>query len=391
MISVYEARKILSENLERGNRSFMDVSLSCGYITCSDVISPVDVPPFDNSAMDGYAVAFDGNREIWKVTDIIPAGSDKPVSLNEGEAARIFTGSPMPEGADTVIPQEMTRRDDNNIKCDIIGIKKGANVRYRGSQVNTGGIVMKAGTMISPGGIGLFASVGLQSAEIFTPPTVSVIATGNELIPPGQQLTEGSVYDSNTPMLWSSLARLGINEIHSGHVKDSEAELGKAIKNGLINSDIIILSGGISAGDYDFVKTVLERLGVKELFYKISQRPGKPLYAGKSGDKWIFALPGNPASVLTCFNQYVKPCLKFMMGHNNVWSPDLTLPLAKGYSKKRGLTFFMKAFTQNGKVFLTEGQESFNLIAFSHAVCLAELPEETDYISEGTPLNTYFL
>ncbi|MDD4108196.1 MAG: molybdopterin-binding protein, partial [Prolixibacteraceae bacterium] len=175
------------------------------------------------------------------------------------------------------------------------------------------------------------------------------------------------------------------------HVKDSETELEKAIENGLINSDIIILSGGISAGDYDFVKTVLERLGVKELFYKISQRPGKPLYAGKSDDKWIFALPGNPASVLTCFNQYVKPCLKFMMGHNNVWSPDLTMPLAKGYSKKRGLTFFMKAFTQNGKVYLTEGQESFNLIAFSHAVCLAELPEETDYISEGTLLNTYFL
>ncbi|MDD4109653.1 MAG: molybdopterin molybdotransferase MoeA, partial [Prolixibacteraceae bacterium] len=218
MISVDEARKILSENLERSIRSFMDVSLSCGYITCSDVISPVDVPPFDNSAMDGYAVAFDGNRETWKVTDIIPAGSDKPVSLNEGEAARIFTGSPMPEGADTVIPQEMIRRDGKSIKCDITNIKKGANVRYRGSQVNTGGIVMKAGTMISPGGIGLLASVGLQSAEIFAPPKVSVIVTGNELVPPGQQLTKGSVYDSNTPMLWSSLTRLGINEIHSGHV-----------------------------------------------------------------------------------------------------------------------------------------------------------------------------
>jgi len=154
---------------------------------------------------------------------------------------------------------------------------------------------------------------------------------------------------------------------------------------------VLLLSGGISVGDYDFVKECLEQAGVKELFYKVKQRPGKPFFAGVKGDKYIFALPGNPASVLSCFQQYVRPALKYMMGQDNVWEPDEMLELAEDVTKKTGFTFFMKARREHGKVRVLSGQQSFNLFAFNEADCLVELEEESELIESGSMVKVYWL
>lgn len=391
MISVNEARKILANNFIRGRNAEIQVSEAAGYVVCRDIVSPSDVPPFDNSAMDGYALAWGKNRESWTVVAEIPAGSAKNFRLSEGEAARIFTGSPMPQGADTVIPQEQIERNGNTIKYVLPRVEKGANVRYKGTQIRTGELMMQRGTLLSAGGVGLLASVGQAAVEVFAPPTVSVIVTGSELREPGEPLPQGAIYDCNSPMLKAALNRLGIRKINTSHVADNEPELRKNIEKELNKSEVVIISGGISVGDYDFVKTSLVGLGVKELLYKVKQRPGKPFFAGKLEDKWVFALPGNPASVLSCFNQYVKPCIRYFMGHNNVWQPDIILPLAEDSIKKKGSTFFMKAYSENGKVHLAEGQQSFNLIAFSKADCFAELPEDVDFVEAGTSVKVYFL
>ncbi|MFV0375965.1 MAG: gephyrin-like molybdotransferase Glp [Mangrovibacterium sp.] len=391
MISVNEVRKILEENSIRGKSTEIQVSEAAGYVVYNDIVSPADVPAFDNSAMDGYALAFDNSRDNWTVVGEIPAGSTKNFCLRKGEAARIFTGSPMPEGADTVIPQEQIERNGNTIYCVLPEIKTGANVRYKGAQIKTGELMIQQGTLLSAGSVGLLASVGFAAVKVFAPPVLSVIVTGSELRTPGEPLPVGAIFDSNSPMLKAALNEVGIRKIDTCRVPDNEPELQNNIEKELNKSDVVIISGGISVGDYDFVKTSLSKLGVNKLIYNVKQRPGKPFFAGKLENKWVFALPGNPVSALSCFNHYVKPCIRYFMGHNNVWKPDITLPLAQDSIKKKGFTFFMKAYIENGKVHLTEGQQSFNLIAFSKADCFAELPEDADFVKAGTPVNVYFL
>lgn len=391
MISVNEARKILLDNTERFRSVKTNIGHALGNVVACPVISPIDVPSFDNSAMDGYAMAYNSFQDHWQLVTEIPAGSTKTVHLNKGETARIFTGSPLPSGADTIIPQELVERNDTEIYYLQSGIKKGANVRRKGAQVKAGDVVIEAGTLLTPGAIGLLASVGVSEVDIFSSPMVSVIVTGSELVEAGQPLKYGSIYNSNGPMLKASLNQLGICDIHGVQVQDDEEKLYQSIKLALEKSDVVIISGGISVGDYDFVKTILSDLGIEELFYKLKQRPGKPFYAGKVNHKWIFALPGNPASVLSCFNQFVKPTLKFGLGHENVWQPDTVLPLADSCQKKKGFTFFMKAIQDAGQVRLLSGQESFNLRAFSEANCFVELDEEDEFIEAQALVKVYRL
>lgn len=393
MISVNEARRILSENLERANLKTISLAESLNHIAAHDIYSPLDVPSFDNSAMDGYAMKFDGSRNNWIPGEVIQAGDTSIQKVEEGGAARIFTGAKMPEGADTVIPQELIEQDEyaEKIYYDNDKIKTGSNVRLKGSQCKKGELILKKGTLVTPGVIGLLASVGIVEVEVYSPPAVACIITGNELKEAGRPLKDGEIYNSNGPMLEALLKNAGIKNISSFKATDEKEVLQQIINDALENTDVLVLSGGISVGDYDFVKECLENAGVKELFYKIKQRPGKPMYAGKKGGKYVFALPGNPASVLSCFNQYVKPCLYFIAGRENVWEPDNILKLAQDQKKKEGLTFFLKGRMEKDKVSILGGQQSFNLQAFSTANCLVELEEDKDQIKAGTPVNVFYL
>jgi molybdopterin molybdotransferase len=393
MISVNEARRILSENCERGTKQIIPLKNSLHFIVAEDIFSPIDVPSFNNSAMDGYAMKFEGNQHQWQVDTMIQAGDTSMYKIAEGKAARIFTGAKMPEDADTVIPQELVDYDSTSQKImyreDKIQI--GSNVRLKGSQCQKGELILKKGTQITPRVIGLLASVGMAEVKVFTAPSVAYIITGNELKETGTDLQEGEIYNSNGPMLEALLNNIGISNITAHKAGDDKEELQQVIDAALEQQEVLILSGGISVGDYDFVKECLENAGVEELFYKIKQRPGKPFFAGKKGKKWIFALPGNPSSGLSCFNHYVKPCLQFFMGAEEVWQPGKILPLTNDHKKKPGFTFFVKAKSTGNQVEVLGAQQSFNLQAFSTANCFVELQEESEIVKAGTLVKVWDL
>ena len=393
MISVQQAKQLLSEHCERGQQMKVSLQDSLGAVLAAAVYSPTDVPGFDNSAMDGYALAFDGKENEWQIGEVIQAGDTSNISLKEWQAARIFTGARIPEGADTVIPQELVElnQEENTICYEGDRIQKGSNVRWKGSQCRKGDLLLEPGTRITPGVIGLLASVGVGEVTVYAPPSVACIITGNELKEVGEVLREGEIYNSNGPMLEACLRQTGIGKIEVLRATDEKEKLQELVNSALEHNKVLLLSGGISVGDYDFVKECLETAGVQEIFYKIKQRPGKPFFAGKKQGKWIFALPGNPASVYSCFLQYVRPTLKYLMGHEQVWEPEEVLELKEDVKKKPGFTFFMKARREDGKVRVLGGQQSFNLLSFNEADCLVELGEEEEVAKKGTLVKVFLL
>lgn len=393
MISVEEARKILSAHFKVGTPTSIVLRKSLGSVVAEDIHSPIPVPSFDNSAMDGYAMKFDVDRRHWKVITLIRAGDTSEVLLETGEAARIFTGAKMPKGADTVIPQELVSYDPDRkvLEYSHDKISIGSNVRLTGSQCQEGDLIVSRGTKITPGVVGLLASVGLTQVPVFPKPSVGFIITGDELQQVGSTLREGEIYNSNGPMLEALLQQVGIRRITSYRAPDDKELLQRAINKALEEQEVLVISGGISVGDYDYVEECLKSAGVVELLYGLKQRPGKPFFAGKKRDQWIFALPGNPASTLSCFNQFVKPYLKHLMGEQEVWLPDLYLPLKNDQPKKPGFTFFVKGRISKGEVEVLHGQQSFNLQAFNVANCLVELEEEKDLVPAGTLVPVYYL
>ncbi|MCH6232900.1 molybdopterin molybdotransferase MoeA [Cognataquiflexum rubidum] len=391
MISVSEAKKTLQDNLISGKTILLDMDKASGLVLSKDIFSPIDIPFFNNSAMDGYAICWQKDNNLRRLLSQSKskAGDMQELVLGENEAIRIFTGAPVPSGADTIIPQEYVKIEEGQLIFDSEKFRKGANFRGKGAQNKAGDLIAKKGSSISPGMIGLLASVGISQVPVHAAPTVGIILTGDELEEAGNPLGFGKVYDANGPVMKSYLQNLGVKEIQIGKAIDEPEKLQEKINEYLDNYDILILSGGISVGDYDYVKEGLRQAGVQELFYKVKQKPGKPLFVGQKKNQWIFALPGNPASTLTCFNQYVKPCIEAWMGRTEVWNPTGSYPLANKFEKNGALTFFLKAKLENGEVTVLPGQESFNLISYGTANCIAEIGEEVDFLEAGTKVNIY--
>ncbi len=390
IISVSEAKARLKHHIPKGPSSFCPIRLSNGKILAKDIVAPMDVPSFDNSAMDGYAIAWQDEGEIREVVGLVAAGDSELKSLQKGEAVRIFTGAPIPPGADTVIQQEKIIRIGNRIQFERNEFRKGTSVRLRGAQCKKGNEILEAGSQINPGTIALLASLGISEIEVFDLPIIALIVTGNELREIGQELSPGQIYNSSGPAIQAYLATIGVNDIRIFHTEDDFEKVILTIREALKVCDFLLLTGGISVGDFDFVKDGLKENEVEEIFYKITQRPGKPFFAGKKEGKVIFALPGNPASVLTCFLNYVKPSILQWAGHSDSWKPTLVLPLADIFTKSVNLTLFLKAKIENGKIKILPGQESFNLLSFGQADGLAEIPIESEFLESGTLVSFYW-
>ena len=263
------------------------------------------------------------------------------------------------------------------------------NLRRAGSQCEQGQLILQEGTRITPGTLGLLASLGVEEVSVFAAPQVSIILTGDEVVEVGQALQPGQIYNANGPALLGYLSQLGISAVKVYKVKDDPNEVIRVIGEALASSDVLLITGGISVGDFDFVKEGLAENGVKTLFYKVKQKPGKPLLAGVKGSKLVFALPGNPASVLTCFMQYVKPSLGQWMGNPAAWEQARSYPLATNWEKQVKLTVFLKARLGAGIVEVLPGQESFNLLSFGSADGLIEIGEDQQALKEGTLLPFY--
>ncbi len=392
MISVNEAKHIISENIIRLAPVERLLEHAVGLVLAENIESNIDVPAFDQSAMDGYAFSFYDWKEHQqlKITGNIPAGSSKALTIMPGEAMRIFTGAPLPMGADTVVMQEKVTIVANELMILDEQIVQGRNKRNKGSEIKAGSLALPEGSLLTPAAIGYLAGIGTAKVRVYPKPMVSIIVTGKELQTPGNTLGYGEVYESNSFALRAALQQLNFNNIKVYHVDDDLELLSNILMEVLKESNLVLLTGGISVGDYDFVLQAANACGVEKIFHKIKQKPGKPLYFGKKGEIPVFGLPGNPASVLTCFYQYVVVALYALCNQTNpIKVTDATL--AKPISKPTGLAHFLKAEFDGKQVTPCDAQESYKMSSFARANCLIELDENTPECREGELVKVHLL
>lgn len=390
MISVEEAKNLVLIRVDKQPKMFLSIKNALNFFLAEDIFAPICIPLFNQSAMDGYAFKFqDLNRKLT-IIDTVPAGDERVIEVKNGEAVRIFTGSKVPDSCDTVVMQELTIVELNQLLVKDAGLKLGGNVRKKGNQINKGDLALTKGTKINPATIGFLATLGITEVEVYSLPKVCIIATGSELVKLGGSLKEGQIFESNTHMLSAAFEQMGITPIIHV-VKDDRIETEQLIKETIEKFDFLIISGGISVGDYDFVKESLINNQVKEVFYKVNQKPGKPLFFGKKEGKSVFALPGNPAAALNCFYMYVLPAINISLGSKSPFLPIIKLPLDSNYLKKEGRAYFLKAQIKNNQVTLLLGQDSDALQSFALADGLVYFPAKKEILEQNELVDFYLL
>ncbi|HEY1194967.1 gephyrin-like molybdotransferase Glp [Flavobacterium sp.] len=381
MIEVKEALEIVAANSSNLSTQKIAVKKALGYVLAETIYSPISMPPFRQSAMDGYAFIH-SERHQFDIVGISQAGDHANIKLKENEAIRIFTGAYVPDRADTVVMQEHVMANESSI---LIAKKPEpfANVRSKGEQINAEDVVFDVNTLITPAAIGFLACLGITEITVYKKPKVAILVTGNELVKPGKKLSKGKIYESNSVMLEAALQTIGIKKVKIHTVKDNLKATKSALKSILEENDVVLISGGISVGDYDFVKEALLKNGVEELFYKINQKPGKPMFFGAKKDTLVFALPGNPASSLTNFYIYVYPAIKNRMGFSNTHLPKIVRKLNSAIENKTGKTLFLKALYDEKNVTILDGQSSAMLNSFAIANGLVIVPQDVENIKKG--------
>lgn len=383
MIPVHEAIKILSNNGIAPKSVSTQLSSCLHRVSAAQILAPIDVPGFDNSAMDGYVIQFEDykTKKSIIVRNEIQAGTHQLHPLGKGEAARIFTGAPIPPNGDTVVPQE-----DVTVMDGVLHFQKNidqfAHIRPRGTQTAKGTVVLEANTLLTAEYLGFLATFGINEILVYDTPRVGIIVTGKELIPAGKSLEPFQIYESNGAYLKLALQSIGIEPVFCKWIDDDQEMLKAFVQNCLNEVEVLLFTGGISVGDYDFVKPVLETFGVQQQFYKVKQKPGKPLYFGRINNKAVFALPGNPSAVVTCFHAYIKPFLNAAMSKTGFESKQYGI-LMNEYKKKPGLTHFVKARVANNKVTILPNQLSYQMDAYAKANAFAVLREEQEHFQTG--------
>ena len=391
MINVEEARNIISSNIRSLDPVNMPLAAAFNHVLAENVFSATDVPAFAQSAMDGYAFRFeDLNNQPLTIKGEMAAGATSESSLSPLQAVRIFTGAPVPVNADTVVMQEKITVNNKQLFIEDDVLVSGLNVRPKGSEIKAGDLALAKGTVLSPAAIGFLAATGITQVKVFPHPIIHLIVTGNELQRPGNVLQYGQVYESSSLMLASVLQQLHFTIANIVFVKDDVAALTDALNKSLQQADVVLFTGGVSAGDYDFVIKAVSACGVQQLFHKIKQRPGKPLYFGMRQNKVVFGLPGNPSSVLTCFYEYVWDALLQLASLPN-GKRKYYLPLASGDSKKAGLTHFLKGKIVDDEVMPLTAQESYRLSSFAIADCLIVLEEDRTEFNKGEVVEVHLL
>jgi len=392
MISVTEAKKIISENVSSLEPVTLSLQESADLVLAEDVYASIDIPAFPQSSMDGYAFSFEGwkKHKKLKIAGEVAAGNNETFTIEPENTVRIFTGAAVPVGADTVIMQEKIQVENGELKIEDETIQQGNSVRLKGSEIKAGELALGKESVLSPAAIGFLAGIGITEVKVYPNPSITIIITGNELQQPGEPLQHGQVYESNSFALKAVLRQLHVADLKILYATDKPEVVTGALKNALDQADVVLLTGGISVGDYDFVLQAASECGVEKLFHKIKQRPGKPLYFGKKESKLIFGLPGNPSSVLICFYQYVIPSLE-KLSKRKIGLSTLKVPLEKSFKKAAGLTHFLKGF-YNGKTAVPQdAQESYRLSSFAKANCLIQVDEDTTSLKEGESVDVYLL
>lgn len=405
MISVEEATRCVKEwARERAGRwgsERLPLSEAVGRILSHSVRAEVSLPHFDNSAMDGYAVCSEATRAATLETPLLlpvgatlRAGEAAPAMPDPRNAVKIMTGAPIPQGADAVIPNEDVIEKPEGVRITE-PVQPGSNIRRKGEDLREGETAVEAGERISPGVVTCLSALGVCDVKVAALPRVSLVVTGCELVRERGELGPGKVLESNSMFLRSALQELRIHPHRVAILGDDEASIRGALQSAMEDSDVILVTGGVSVGEYDYTRRILSQLGAQELFWKVAQKPGKPLYAGWKKDTLIFGLPGNPYAVFACYYAYVRAALLSLMGAMNVQLSSAHLPLDSEVSCPGKRARWLKGRTRSagGRLVahLLSGQGSHQVASLVEANILIYIPGERDPVPGSEDVNVFFL
>jgi len=395
MTGVAEALDIILAHISVTGSERVMITQACGRVLAEDIVSGATVPPLDNSSMDGYAVR---SADIaclparLRVIGSLPAGSCWQGELACGEALRIMTGAPVPRAADTVIRQEVTRRDGDFV--EILERESVANIRFAGEDIKAGDRVIMAGTRLRPSHIGVLASMQCAVVSVYQQPRVAVLSTGDELVDIDGHPGDGRIVNSNSYTLASLVRESGGTPLMLGIARDTAADLRGCFEHAL-HADMIISSGGVSVGDWDFVKDVLRDMGAEMSFWKVAMRPGRPLAFGMIGGRPAFGLPGNPVSAMVSFEQFVRPAMRKMGGLRNLYRRTLTVVADEPVHTAPGLTYFLRCRIRRERdgyhARVTGEQGSGILMSMAEANALMIVPADAGSVKAGDCLTAQIL
>ena len=400
MISFDEAlNNILSHIHALG---FEKVSLldALGMVIAEDIYAKRDIPPLDNSAMDGYALKFEDIQKAspkdpvrLEVIEDLPAGFISKKKIERGKAIRIMTGAPIPKGADAVIPVEETKKEDGAVLI-FKAAAPGENIRKSGEDVKKGDCVISQGDTLRPAEVGMLASVGRSFISVYQKPMVAILCTGDELVDVDGELDEVKIISSNSYTLAAQVKDCGAIPLQLGIAKDRKEEIEEKLRLG-IRADVLISSAGVSVGDYDFVKEVMKNLGMEMVFWKVAMRPGAPLAFGTIGEKPAFGLPGNPVSSMISFEQFVRPSLLKMMGYRQLFRPVMEAILKEEIKKMVGKRYFIRGSVsfEKGEYFVTTtGEQGSGILrSMVKANGLIVIPEDQKMVRAGEKVKVQLL
>jgi molybdopterin molybdotransferase len=395
MIDFDLARKKVLQNTPVLDAISVPLDRCGGYVLAEDVAAQEPVPLFDSSAVDGYAV---------RIQDITDAGSSNPVALDligtiragdtgsitvkKNTAVKIFTGAPVPRFANAVVMVEVTEESNGKVLIKS-PVTERQNIRRKGEEFKKRQRIFSPGTAITPPVVAMLASLGKTNIRVYKKPHVTLVITGDELRPPSAKLKPGQIRDSNSYALKSFLESIGIERIEIIHSKDSKNDTRRAFTKALRRSDVVISVGGVSVGEYDLVKDVLEDIGVRRVFWKVAMKPGKPNYFGLKNKKLVFGLPGNPVSAMVSFYVLVRPALVTLMGLTEYTSFIVQARLTESLTKKPGRMEFVRGMlgkSENGELTVTaaKGQDSHMIGGMATANCLIYFPKEYAVLEQGS-------
>ncbi|MDO8721937.1 MAG: molybdopterin molybdotransferase MoeA [Syntrophales bacterium] len=393
MITVAEALRQILPTINPLGLEKINLLNALGRVMGEDVAAGRNIPPKDNSAMDGYALRFEDtlcaspeHPVILEVIEDIPAGAVPRKSIAAGQASRIMTGAPIPEGADAVLRMEDTEKDGPLVRIKAKARCK-QDIRMAGEDVREGAVVIRSGSIVRPAEIGMLASLGRSFISVYQRPLVAVLATGNELVDIDENSSPWTIINSNSYSIAAQVMDLGAVTMQMGIAKDEREDL-LAKFQAALRADVVISSGGVSVGDYDLVKDIMKEVGSKMQFWQVAMRPGRPLAYGTIGNIPLFGLPGNPVSSMISFEQFIRPALLKMMGHKKIFRKTVKAILKEDIKKRKGLTHFIRAivsFTDGRYTASTTGEQGSGILkSMVMANGLIVASEDAELIKAGS-------
>lgn len=379
MIDYSEALRRVLAATHRLPAASLPLGDATGRFLAESVSSTIDSPPFDNTAVDGFALCGQGP---YRILGAIPAGTVSQRGLTDGEAMQIFTGAPVPAGTQSIAMIEDCRVEDKTLYVSA----SGPHVRKRGEDIKLGDTIAEPGDFLTPALIGLLASVGTESVRVGGQPRVAILTTGDEIVGRGP-LSAGQIYNSNAPALLAAFGCLGLPAFAS-HIPDQPVQIRNALTEMLESAEVVVTCGGVSVGEHDHLKDAFQECGIEQIFWRVAIKPGKPVWFGRRNKTLVFGLPGNPVSALVTMLLLVRPALLRLMGAPDDFEPFQRAELAESIFKKPGRTEFVRGTltSQDGRLIATPtaGQGSHMLGGTGHANALIQAPAESTHLSAGS-------